>query len=107
MTLPSGLEIPTEKIAEICRRYHIVEMAVFGSSARGDMRADSDVDVMVVLHPEAKLGWRFFDIGDELSKVLGRPVDFGTKDGLKPHAKPSALRDAVVIYHAERRSLLA
>ncbi len=101
MTLASGLEIPSEKIAEICRRYQIVEMAVFGSTARGDMRPDSDIDIMVVLHPEARLGWDFFGIGDELSAVLGRPVDFGTKDSLKPHAKPSALRDAVIIY-AER-----
>ena len=101
MTLASGLEIPSEKIAEICRRYQIVEMAVFGSTARGDMRPDSDIDIMVVLHPEARLGWAFFGIGDELSAVLGRPVDFGTKDSLKPHAKPSALRDAVIIY-AER-----
>ncbi|MFN0106031.1 MAG: nucleotidyltransferase family protein [Bryobacteraceae bacterium] len=102
MTLASGIEIPSEKIADICRRYHILEMAVFGSSARGGMRPDSDIDVMVVLDPEARLGWDYFKIGDELSAVLGRPVDFGTKDGLKPHAKPSALRDAVVIYHAER-----
>ena len=102
MTLASGLEIPSEKIAEICRRYQIVEMAVFGSTARGDMRPDSDIDVLVVLDPEARLGWDYFKIGDELSAVLGRPVDFGTKDGLKPHAKPSALRDAVVIYRAER-----
>ena len=80
MTLASGLEIPSEKIAEICRRHHIVEMAVFGSTARGDMRPDSDIDIMVVLHPEARLGWDFFGIGDELSAVLGRPVDFGTKD---------------------------
>ncbi|MSV33077.1 MAG: nucleotidyltransferase [Bryobacterales bacterium] len=102
MTLPSGLEIPSEKIAEICRRYQIVEMAVFGSSARKDMRPDSDVDIMVVLDPDAKLGWSFFEIGDVLSAAIGRPVDFGTRDSLKPHAKLSALRDAVVIYNAER-----
>jgi predicted nucleotidyltransferase len=100
MTLASGLYIPTEKIAEICRRYHIVEMAVFGSAARGDMRPDSDIDIMIVLDPNANVGWDFFGIGDELSAVLGRPVDFGTKDGLKPHAKLSALRDAVVIHAA-------
>ena len=101
MTLACGLDIPSEKIAEICRRYHIVEMSVFGSAARGEMRPDSDIDIMVVLDPEARLGWEFFGIADELSAVLGHPVDLGIKDSLKPHAKPSALRDAVVIY-AER-----
>lgn len=98
MTLISGLDIPSEKIAEICRRHHIVEMAVFGSAARGEMRPDSDIDIMVVLDPQARVGWDFFGLGEELSAVLGHPVDFGTKDGLKPHARLSALEDAVVIY---------
>lgn len=47
MTLPSGLEIPTDKIGEICRRYGIQEMAIFGSAARNDLRPDSDVDIIV------------------------------------------------------------
>jgi hypothetical protein len=98
MRLPSGIEVPGKQIAEICRRHNIVEMAVFGSAARCDMRPDSDIDVMVELDPSARVGWDFFSLGDELSAVLGRPVDFGIKDGLKPHARQSALRDAIVIY---------
>lgn len=98
MTLVSGIDIPSDKIAEICRRHHILEMSVFGSAARGDMRPDSDIDIMVVLDPQAKVGWEFFGLGDELAEILGHPIDCGTKDGLKLHARPSALRDAVVIY---------
>jgi hypothetical protein len=56
MTLQSGLEIPTEKIAGICRRYGIQEMAVFGSAARNDMRPDSDLDIMVEFFSETKYG---------------------------------------------------
>jgi predicted nucleotidyltransferase len=70
MTLTSGLDIPTERLAEICRRYHVTEMSVFGSAVHGGMREDSDVDVMVVLDPEAKLGWEFFGIADELSELF-------------------------------------
>ena len=103
MTLASGLDVPREKIAEICRRHRIVEMAVFGSAARGDMRPDSDIDIMVELDPTARIGWDFFSLGDELSELFGHSVDFGVKDGLKPYAKPSALRDAVIIYAASLR----
>lgn len=57
MTLASGLEIPSGKISEICRRYQIVEMSVFGSAARGDMRPDSDVDILVEFAPGVAWGW--------------------------------------------------
>ena len=79
MTLACGLDIPSDKIEEICRRYHILEMSVFGSAVRGEMRPDSDIDIMVVLDPEARLGWEFFGIADELSAVLGHPVDWESK----------------------------
>ncbi len=98
MTLASGIDIPSDRIGEICRRYKIREMSVFGSAARGDMREDSGIDIMVVFDPDARPGWDYFGIADELANLLGRPVDFGTKDSLKPDAKPTALRDAVVIY---------
>ena len=101
MTLTSGITLPDDKIAEICRKYKIREMAVFGSAARGDLRPGSDVDILVDLRPDARLGWEFFGIAEELESILGRHVDLGTKDSLKAHAKTSALRDAVVVY-AER-----
>ena len=71
MTLQSGLEIPTEKIAEICRRYGIQEMAVFGSAARNDMRPDSDVDIMVEFFPGVVHGWEYFQLEEELAETFG------------------------------------
>ena len=98
MRLASGIEIPAEQIAEICRRYGVTEMAIFGSAARDDMRSDSDIDIMVELSEDAHLGLRFFRMEAELSQLLGRKVDLGTKRSLKPGVRPYALRDAKVIY---------
>ena len=98
MTLPSGIQLPDDKIAALCRKYQIREMSVFGSAARGDATPDSDVDVLVELRPDARLGWEFFAIAEEMEGIVGRRVDLGTKDSLKPHARPSAQRDAVVVY---------
>jgi uncharacterized protein len=98
MTLASGIEIPLEEIAELCRRYRVREMAIFGSAARGGMHPGSDIDVMVEFDPDANVGWEFFELEEELARIFGRKVDLGTKRSLKPWVRPSALRDALVIY---------
>jgi len=100
MTLAPGLEIPAEKLAEICRRYQVREMSIFGSAARGQMRPDSDVDILVEFLPQADIGWEFFDLEEALSRLFDRKVDLGTKPSLKPWVRQRALRDARVIYAA-------
>jgi uncharacterized protein len=100
MTLASGIEIPTRDIAELCRRYRVQEMAIFGSAARGEMHPDSDIDIMVEFQSDADTGWEFFALEEDLSRLFGRKVDLGTKRSLKPWVRPSALRDALVIYPA-------
>ena len=56
MTLPSGLVLPMDRIGEICRRYHVKELAVFGSQVRGDVQPDSDVDFLVEFEEQAAVG---------------------------------------------------
>ena len=82
MALASGIEIPSGKIAEICRRYDVREMAIFGSAARGELRPGSDIDIMVEFEPDAAVGWEFFELEQELMRVLGRRIDLGTKRSL-------------------------
>jgi len=98
MTITQGLEVPTDALAAVCRKYHVRELSVFGSAARGEMREDSDVDLLVEYEPDAKMGWEFFDLQFDLERMFGRKVDLGTKASLKPLARASVLRDARVIY---------
>ena len=100
MTLASGIEVAIEPLTEICRRYNVSELAVFGSAARGDMRSDSDVDILVEFEPGMHPGLHFFHLEEELTSLFGRRVDLGRKSLLKPLARPSALRDAVMLYAA-------
>ena len=62
MTLASGIEVSPEAVAAICSRRRIRELAVFGSAARGDMRPDSDVDILVEFEPGAHPGLGFLGI---------------------------------------------
>ena len=101
MTLPSGIMLPADTVAEICRRYRVHELSVFGSAARGDMRPDSDIDLLVEFEPDAQIGlWEFARMEGELQDLLGRHVDLVSKRGLKPRVRPFVLRDAKVIYAA-------
>jgi uncharacterized protein len=43
------IKIPKAKIAEFCRRWSVSEFAIFGSVLRGELRPDSDLDVLVSL----------------------------------------------------------
>mgnify|MGYP001570898528 FL=1 len=71
--------------------------SVFGSVARGEADADSDVDFLVELPEEATL----FDLAGlqiDLQKVLGKKVDVGTYDGLKPRIRQRVMAEQVLIY---------
>ena len=88
-------------LAEVCRRYGVKELSLFGSAARGELRPESDIDIMVEFEPGARIGViRFESLAGELESLAGRRVDLVTKHGLKPWVRPRALKDARVIYAA-------
>jgi predicted nucleotidyltransferase len=89
MTIAAGLELSESQIAEICRRHHVKELAVFGSAARGELRPDSDIDMLVDFLPHARPGLLGLSaMMRELSALLGRRVDLAVKPALKPQIPP-------------------
>src|SRR5579859_7083896 len=79
------VEVAETLLSEVCRRYGVRELSLFGSAARGDMGADSDLDMLVDFLPETAPG--LLDQAGlmlDLSALLGRKVDLVTKRGLKP-----------------------
>jgi predicted nucleotidyltransferase len=65
--------VDAAELADLCQRFGVTELAPFGSAVRGQMRPDSDIDVM---------------------------VEFDTARGLKPWVRPEVLRAARVVYAA-------
>jgi hypothetical protein len=101
MTLASGISVPVERIAEICRQYQVRELSLFGSAVRGGMGPDSDIDVLVEFDADARIGiLRFTALSDDLEAVFGRKVDLVTKLGLKPWVRSHVLSEAKVLYAA-------
>lgn len=99
MAVP-GLEVDVERIAEICGRYGIARLDVFGSVGRGEATPDSDIDVLYELAPGARLGWSIELLADELAGVLGRPVDLVSRRALHERLRDAVLAEARVLYAA-------
>jgi predicted nucleotidyltransferase len=88
-------------LAEVCRRYGVKELSLFGSAVRGEMSPESDVDIMVEFEPGVRVGLiKFESLVDELAALAGCRVDLVTKRGLKAWVRPEVLKDARVIYAA-------
>lgn len=81
------------------RKQGVAHAALFGSLARGDARPDSDIDVMVELDPEARVGlWGYAGVCTYISDLFATKVDVAQRAGLKPHVRPSAERDAIYAF---------
>jgi uncharacterized protein len=73
------IEAQRSAIAELCRRFHVRRLDVFGSAARGTDfdPSRSDVDLLVSYDPDASPPTltAYFDLQEELTALLGYPVD--------------------------------
>ena len=89
-----------QKIAELCRRYGVAELALFGSVLRDDFRADSDVDVLISFGPEAHPSLlELVELREDLKDLLGRKVDLVERAGLRnPFRRRAILSTAEVVY---------
>ncbi len=97
-----ALTLDRGRVVELCRRWRIVELALFGSAVREDFRDDSDVDVLVTFAPEAK--WTLLDLvglRDELQGLVGRDVDLVEERALKnPFRRARILSEKQVLFAA-------
>jgi predicted nucleotidyltransferase len=73
--------------------------AVFGSVARGDSGADSDIDILVEIDPEAHLTvFDYAGLKDYIASLFDGPVDVVNRDGLKTYVRPAATADAIYAF---------
>lgn len=105
-TVYQRLNLTPKALADFCERWQIAELAVFGSVLRKDFRTagdnPSDIDFLYVSEPEARYGFRFFDMQTELAQLLGREIDLvskrGVQNSLNPLRRKTILKSAQVIY---------
>ena len=94
MTLDELRRTKRDEILRVAAHYGARNVRVFGSTARGDAAAGSDIDFLVDLDP----GRTLMDLGGllmALQELLEARVDVATKAMLRPKVRQGALADAI------------
>lgn len=84
-----NLGVEPKKIADFCRKWKISRLSAFGSIVRGELKAESDIDLLVTFSNDAD--WTMFDhfnMEEELSHILGREVDIVNIRALEENKNP-------------------
>jgi predicted nucleotidyltransferase len=79
-----GITLPINPIAELCEKYGVRELSVFGSLLRDDFRPESDIDFLVVFGDDDLGPWmeKLLNMEEELRVMLGREVDLVPKESI-------------------------
>ena len=85
-----------EEILKIATKYGADNLRVFGSVARGEATADSDVDFLVELKPQTSL-FDYISLQQDLASLLGRKIDIAEPDNLHELIKYQVLKEAVIL----------
>jgi predicted nucleotidyltransferase len=97
-TLPVAhyLDRLRERRDDLIERYGIASLGVFGSYIRNEQREGSDLDILVSFTKAPGL-FKLVELQDELSELLGAPVDLVVRSELKPHIGQRILAEVVEV----------
>lgn len=85
-----------KKAVPILKKAGVTRSSLFGSVARGEAKAKSDIDILVEF-PKGKSLFDFVDLQQQLEQVLKKKVDLGEYSTIKPRLKSYILQEAVQI----------
>lgn len=94
-SVPPLLDDLRSRLVGFCESHGIARLEVFGSVARGDVRSDSDLDLLVTFKPECHPGWDFFTLQEELEATLGCRVDLLTRRSVE-HDENAIRRNSIL-----------
>ena len=106
--MPLALDIDRQALAELCRRYHVAKLELFGSRAKGTARPDSDVDLLVTFEegqtPSLLAPNGYMAFMDALEGLFACRIDLVTRAVIEAdpneYFRNSALRKTEVLYAA-------
>ena len=75
--MKTKVNLKKEQLQQICKKYHVKELYLFGSATTDDFSEESDLDFIVKFDRQGFEGAfdQFIDFKQELEHIYGRPVD--------------------------------
>ena len=106
--LPYTIDEIMRRVAPVAKKYELAAVYLFGSYARGEATADSDVDLLVDLTGSVIRGLNFASLFNDLETALEVSIDLVTVDSLtipttrrgKLHFREAVERERMMIYAA-------
>jgi uncharacterized protein len=80
------VQIHRAALADLCRRYGVKRLYLFGSGASDRLQPSSDLDFLVEMadrQPNAAYARRYIDFADELERLFARRVDLVTEQAVR------------------------
>ena len=90
------MKILRQHLPELKEKYSVNYLGVFGSYIRGEQTEDSDLDILVQFDKKPGL-FKYIELEDHLSELLGVKVDLVMKSALKPNIGKRILREVEVV----------
>lgn len=92
MAMDSSEAIDTLRRSEAAlRKRGVTHAALFGSVARGDNRAGSDIDIMIEIDPDARIAiFDYVELKEYIAGLFDEPVDVVNREALKSYVRPAA-----------------
>lgn len=97
MTQNPRFRLIYEALLPYIGEYGIRKIAVFGSYARGEDLAGSDIDILVDMTKQFGI-YKFIGLKQRIETAMGKPIDLVESQCLEPLLKDSILSEAITIY---------
>ena len=95
----SNINISKPAISNLCNRYGVARLSLFGSAIREDFHESSDVDLLVEFMPLTQPTYfKLMEMEQELTDLIGRNVDLRTPLELSEHIRQRVMDGAEVQY---------
>jgi uncharacterized protein len=95
MTRDDALQLLAKHKPELAERFGVTALYLYGSVARNEAGPESDVDVLAEFDGRPMGYFKFFDLQERLSRILGAQVDLATPDSLHRRIRDAVIREAI------------